>query len=521
MAVPAYTTDLTDIDLGQTANNAVAYGGGGAGLGTGADFAIQDTLAVDKQITNADKGILFVDNTVSLGASDHIFGWIYGATPGILDTLVNGGKVMVIGTGTSAINKYALEGSDTRPQGGNKPYAVRYSTAAPSVGSQVGSPGATPSHFGGGLNTVNTAKGANLGLDAFRYGTGAYVTAGEVASPATILGFATQDEATLNKFGIFFRFDGIYQWQGRFAIGQDATGTPTVAHYDDVESAALVVLDTPHSQTDFTQWIIDHPSTYFHCANKSFFSRGTNNPGRVVINNASATSPGWATCVWNAYGPMNGHVNVPYVGCTFNDCAAFTQNGGSLTNCKSNACAPMVVDDIDLIVGHEFTSGGTGYAVDLGTIATTRTKTWDDTAIGYAATDGTTGNETILVNVASGQTLTINVADGASIPTVHNTGAGTVSVVAGLKTFSFTLNPAITGYEWRLGLDDPASGKLYTTELAGEEVATLSAQSYSTGAATTGVLQIIAAGYVEYIETVSLGVTDVTRTINLEIESNQ
>jgi hypothetical protein len=73
--------------------------------------------------------------------------------------------------------------------------------------------------------------------------------------------------------------------------------------------------------------------------------------------------------------------------------------------------------------------------------------TWDNTESGYAATNGSTGNETILVSVDSGQTLTINVAATGSTPTYKNDGSGTVSVVAGQKTFTvegLELNTEVT-----------------------------------------------------------------------------
>jgi len=71
--------------------------------------------------------------------------------------------------------------------------------------------------------------------------------------------------------------------------------------------------------------------------------------------------------------------------------------------------------------------------------------TWNCSHSGYASTDGSTGNETILVSVASGQTLTINVASGASIPTVYNTGSGSVSVVSGQVTLTITVKDIDTG----------------------------------------------------------------------------
>jgi len=411
--------------MGQSTTDWNAYGGGGAGLGTGADFAIQSTLAVDKQITNADKGMMHSDAGVSLGPNDHIIGWIFAATPGILDTLANGGKVMAIGTSTSDFNKYALEGSDTRPEGGNKPYAVRYSTATPSPGSQVGTPGATPSFFGGGLNTVATAKGANLGLDAFRYGSGAFITAGEIANPATFAGFATQDEAALNKWGLLFRSNGVYQWQGRFVVGQNNAGTPTLAYFDDASGAVITILDTLHSQTDFTQLIIDHASTVFNLSGATFISLGTNNPGIIVINNASATSTGFDTCTFRRMGTIQGHVNVPYTSCSFILTDQITQNSGDFTSCvfdRVTATAALLSNDPSKLDSNSFISDGTGHAIEIttpGTYAFSGNK--------FTGYSGTGTNAAVYNN--SGGLVTLNISGGGDTPTVRNGAGASTSVV--------------------------------------------------------------------------------------------
>lgn len=449
MAAPTYSEDLTDIDMGQSTTGWAAFGGGGAGLGTGADFAIQDTLAIDKQITSADKGMMHNDATVSLGANDHIFGWIYAATPGICDTLTNHGGYMAVGTGTGDFNKYAMFGSDTRPEGGNKPWVVRYSTSTPSPGAQVGTPGATPTYFGGGLNTTATAKGANLGLDAFRFGTGAYITAGDGTTPATIDGFATQDEATLNKWGIMFRQEGAYKWQGRFVVGQDNTGTATAAHFDDTESAAIFVLDTLHSQADFTQWIIDHASTVFNCSNKAFFSLGTNNPGKVVINNASATSTGWNTCIWNDFGTLQGHVNVDYTTCSFNRCDNIDQNSGTFSSCTFNATtatAAITGSNPSLVTNSHFISDGSSHGYECDTAGT---YSWTgNTDEGYTGTRGSnlvasSGSTNAMFYNNSGGAITLNVSGGQS-PSVRNAAGSTTTVN---NTISWTITGLPTGAE--------------------------------------------------------------------------
>ena len=59
MTAATYTSDLTDIYLFESTGGVGAYGGGGAGLGAGPDYAMEGINAVDKQITNAEKGFLF------------------------------------------------------------------------------------------------------------------------------------------------------------------------------------------------------------------------------------------------------------------------------------------------------------------------------------------------------------------------------------------------------------------------------------------------------------------------------
>ena len=80
MAAPNYTTDLTDINLAENTTNYVAYGGGGAGLAAGADYAMQGINCVDKQVTSAEKGILY-NNTagITMTAGDHTFIWSFVA----------------------------------------------------------------------------------------------------------------------------------------------------------------------------------------------------------------------------------------------------------------------------------------------------------------------------------------------------------------------------------------------------------------------------------------------------------
>lgn len=118
-----------------------------------------------------------------------------------------------------------------------------------------------------------------------------------------------------------------------------------------------------------------------------------------------------------------------------------TQNGSGLDECQL-LDSPVISQAPNDITSCSFTSTGNGHAVDLGTIAVTQTIQWSSQTAGYAGTDGNTGNETIVVSVNTGITLTINVASGASTPTIKNDGVGTVNVVAGAVTVQVTSSDA-------------------------------------------------------------------------------
>jgi hypothetical protein len=73
-----------------------------------------------------------------------------------------------------------------------------------------------------------------------------------------------------------------------------------------------------------------------------------------------------------------------------------------------------------------------GHAIELTNIDV-GVMTYDNTHSGYATSDGSTGDEVIFVNVATG-TLTINVPAGASTPSIRTAGATVTVVVAPVTT---------------------------------------------------------------------------------------
>jgi hypothetical protein len=451
MAAPSYTEDLTDIDLAQALTNWLQInfaGGGGGALGTGADFAMQGTLCVDRQVTTNERGAMY-DNTtgITLGANDHIFQWGFVATPGITDNLATRGAYCIAGTATGALVQFHVEGNDTYGAQGRvgKCYTYRYVNTA-NTGSipyrtLTGTPGATsPRYFGFGIKTTAASKGANVGVDAIRYGTGAYLTAGELISagdasdnPCTFAGFQAQNDTLSNRWGILTSIGGTnYELQGRFVIGQNNAGTPTLARFSDSDKSINIV-DTVHSLTDFTQFIIDHASTRCEWTNINITALGTNNPGRVFVNNANPTFI-VVNGTWTGIALTTMRSNTDITGLTWRACGLITMNGGTLADClvdqHAGTHAILTTNPSD-ITDTNFISSGTGHGVRCDT---TGTFDWDgNTDSGYTGARGSnptssTGSANAMFYNNSGGLITLNVIGGGQSPSVRN-GAGATTVV--------------------------------------------------------------------------------------------
>lgn len=203
----------------------------------------------------------------------------------------------------------------------------------------------------------------------------------------------------------------------------------------------------------------------------------------VLTAGSTSTFSGvvWSLCSALTLGPAS------YTSCSFSDGGTLTV--GSTTTFTGNTVngvtgvSSLLVADLSHATGNTLISSGSNHAVELTSIGA-GSMTWNNTLSGYdvgasgsPVTPTNTGNEAIFVNVASG-TLTINVADGATTPSIRSAGA-IVNVVAGQKTFSFTVNPAITGYEWRIYSVDGEGAMAGAVELVGEESAIASSQQYS------------------------------------------
>jgi hypothetical protein len=435
MAAPVYGEDLTDLTLAEDTTGFSALGGGAAGLGQDPDMSMQGSNCVTKQISGANKGMVW-DNgsTITMGADDHVFVWIFCGTPGLTDSLANSGTVVAIGTTTSAYNTFHVEGNDTYGAAGRVGvcYPIRYvntaNTTSPYYRTLFGSPGANPQWFGGKLSTTASVKAVNLGVDAMRYGTGMYITGGDIsnAEAGTFDGAATQNDAVANRWGILTNLGGVFELQGKFVVGQSNSGTATAAEFEDSNKTILIV-DTPHTLTDFTEIIADHQDTLFNLTNITFIASGTHNPGQLAYLHANTGST-LDTCIFDGFGNTALQGNVTAQDCTWRSAGQITQNDAAIYGCVitgatvANAVAALISDDPATVANNIFTAGADGHAIEIPSGANGTYTFVGNKFNGYGA--NSTGNSAIYNN--SGNTVTLNISQGDT-PTIRNgTGANTV-----------------------------------------------------------------------------------------------
>lgn len=281
MVAATYTSDLTDIFLFEVTTGVNAFGGGASGLGASPDYAVEGTNAVDKQISAAEKGFLYASGaSFTIGPNDHFYIWCTLAVYGLADTRNNRGIQVCIGDDTSNFVKFHVNGSDTLPLGGAVPYAIRFAnTTLTNRRTLVGSPGTTPSDIGVGANVTGTAKFSNLAADAARIGTGYDVLGGTGAdTEADFAGIASDDETTAE--GVFQTAAGGYKVQGKVRIGNSGTECELLD-----SNTNLFLVDTldGHSETDLTEFIVSDDLSILTLTNVNFIALGTNNPGRFEM----------------------------------------------------------------------------------------------------------------------------------------------------------------------------------------------------------------------------------------------
>lgn len=443
MAVASYTTDLTTYNDCTSATGWAELSSMAASAppDIDTDYAIHGSVCI-----TSDRAKILLSSNAYLGAGftlaagECIFLWHKFLAPNSLATLANGGVRVMIGDSLSIYDGYYVDGSDTYPYGGWKNYAVDPTiTPDQTAGNTTG----TYAVVGNGWNlpTQAPSKGNPFATDIIRYGRGQSIfTGGDLANGyATFLGYSIiNDNPTTGRFGLIQAEGTGYLWKGLMSLGTAAL--PVDMRESNI---SITIPNTLHVTASFNRLEITHASSNVEFVSVSITSLCIVSRGQFeMIDNALHLDVGGG--VYTDMGTFIYQSNATLTGRTFRRCNQVTQGGATFTSCTfDNPSGAVAVNSNALgsITDCTFNSDGTGHAVDLGTITTTGSLTWDNTDNDYAATNGSTGNETMVVSVDIGVTLTINVSNTASTPTYYNTGLGTVTVVAGAKTLTLTNIP--------------------------------------------------------------------------------
>jgi hypothetical protein len=328
------------------------------------------------------------------------------------------------------------------------------------------------------------SKGNPHGVDAIRYGRGKItITGGDLANGyGTFEAIATTNDNSNNRWGLFQKQQGSYLHKGLLSFGSDATAVD----FRDA-NRNIFIDETYRVSSSFNRYEVRNASSRVDWTAVSITALGIYANGEfAMVANANVNL---TNCTFTDMATFTFQSNATVTGTTFRRCARVTQGGATFTNCtfdKTTDSSAILITNASKITNTKFISDGTGYAIEIN-VSSGYTHTLSNvTFSGYAASNGSTGNEAIYVGISSG-TVTINIS-GGDVPSIRTTGA-TVNVVA---SATVELTGLKSGSEVRAYLGtNPATA----TEIDGVESSGTSftfSQSYGGQA---GYIVIFATGY--------------------------
>lgn len=515
MAVPSYTTDLTDIiDFESTAtlNTEVVGYTATAKPTNSTDFPIQGTGHADAEQRSTGTGSLIADNGtgVTWTSGDYVFIWGTFLAPAAVNTFANEGIALFIGSSNAAFYRWAVGGNDfgRYPYGGWQNFVVDPELATGRT--TVGAPGTTYRWFGILCNVINAiSKGSPYGLDVIRYGRGEIIiTDGQAADYATFDGLATENDyndATngYHRWGLFTLQGGSYIWKGLMSLG-----TTTLVDMRD-SNRNIVIENSINVNSDFNRIEVNNASSNLEWSRVNITALGTISKGEFeMIDNANVD---FTDCVFTDMSTFIFQSNATLVRDVFNRCALITQDGATFTDCvfdSSTNSPAILVDNMSLVSGCSFVSVGTGHALEITTAGTYNLA--DCVFTGYGLDETT--DAAIYNN--SGGLVTLNRSGGLSTTVLNGSGASTViqaSVTIDVHVQDEAAADIGTAYVYidtAPSIGDTADIANTTTDASGD----ITQASYS-GAASSAVIRVRKYGYKANKGTISL----LSNTINTVI----
>jgi len=448
LTAPSYGHDLTTIDEAQGTGSALwteptATGWTGGGSATqDVDYPYIQTgtgsyHSVLQATTKSGLAALMVDagaSGVTLPTDGAFLIWQLMYSPTLIDTYENGGLRAMVGSGLSDFYYWSVGGSNAgrNPYGGFQNHAINPTVT--SGRSTQGSPSGTLRYIGvAAYLTAGIGKGYPHIVDVARYGRcESRFISGESGNPATLAGFAAANDATTARWGLISAVPGGYSWKGLMTIGYGGS-----ACYFSASNTMVLIEDQKKVTSGFNKIEVRNSSTFI--LNKvTIQALGTASKGAYETISGTATLDG---CNFVDMSTFTFGSNDDITGCTFSRCGQVTQGGATFDGCVFSAgtgTAGLVVDTIASVTDCEFVSSGTGYAIQgFGTAGSYDISTLSFS--GYAASDGTSGNEAVYVTCTSGE-VTLNYS--GTEPSVRTAGA---LVTKQTSQMTLTISPIITG----------------------------------------------------------------------------
>jgi hypothetical protein len=447
MAAPTYGTDLLTIDLAQGNTwseytltgwvdlNSVTQTDGDT------DDYIQGTACNTAGVSTAKTGVgglmYNMGTPITIPTDGAFLIWVkYDLTGSLLEE-ASGGVRTTVGNSLSAFYYFNQLGKSSYPYGGWVNLATGDPASVTPSGS-AGSPSGSLQYFGWAFGISSApSKGTPYKVDAARYGRcELQISAGDSGTPATFSGLATYNDyndATngYNRFGLFQAVNGGYLWKGLITIGYSSA-----AYFSD-SNKNISIDNTKWVTSGFNKIVIQNSGTYVYWTNINITSLSTVSKGIVSVT--AGTTINFSSCTFTDMDTFTFASGVPVdvSSCTFRRCGLVTQGSDSTTiyDClfdRSTATIALKSTYLNAVTDTTFISDGTGHAIEVAPSgAGPHTLTLDACSFtGYASSDGSTGNEALLIHPSTNSAnITINVTNG-TLPSVmeHADYTGTFTI---------------------------------------------------------------------------------------------
>ena len=521
MAVPSYTTDLTDgvIDLcedgGKTWAEPTAAGWtGGATPGLDDDNPFQGIKAISKAYNAVGVGGMLVNNTASitLPTDGAFLVWFYWAAPGSLEADVDGGIRVMVGTDLANFKTWDVGGKTSYVYGGWINYAVNTTIQEDDL---VGTGLGNSQYVGAAVNNYNSIfKGSPMLCDATRYGRcEARMNGGETDNYATFSGYAATNDTTANRWGLIQSIAGGYLVKGLIIFGYGSA-----VDFEDANKS-LIIQNTNKVTSNFNAFEVRQTGSRVDLTSISILSLSTVSRGRwITTDNADVNID---SCTFTDMGTFGFASGTTILNSTFRRCDIITQNGATFTGCTIDSAISakaIVTDTISLITDTAFISSGTGYALEGFSAEGNYTFT-NLTFSGYAAQGGTATNRAIHVLATAG-TVAISIV-GGDTPSYHSDGADVTFPSS--VTLTMTVKGIVSGVENQpienaqafIDQDPPVEPWIMNELTNASGVAT---ESWTGGAVADAIWRVRKYGYIPFQQIVSIASADISLPVSLVID---